>query len=377
LRIGRIRLNEVRVRAHPDSINSPETDHPLHKLPLGASKAWTLQFDEVPKTIIRLELESGTVGIGECYRGVSTELIRQIAQRLIGQDLSDLTLQNLPVPPGRAYDGFECAILDAFGRSRALPLYQLLGGKYRDEVHVAYWTGHRTTSDAVRKAKDALKQGFDCIKFKCRLDDPMFDWCEGIAQACAEKVSIVLDPNERFETPAQAEALGHRLESLRNILYFEDPIPRWDMESWRHLRSKISIPLAMHISLPYAEMGQMPQDAARAVRIGACDYFNLNGGIYAFKMLAGLADLFDMPYSHGSELDLGILEASYVHKCAAGRLATLPSDILGRLVREHDLLQQPLSIANGMARVPSGSGLGVELDEAALKHYTISSWEIH
>jgi muconate cycloisomerase len=324
-----------------------------------------------------LELESGQTGLGERYRGVPTDLIRQIALRLIGQDISELTLQNLPVPPGRGHDGFECAILDAFARNHDLPLYQLLGGKYRDEVHVAYWTGHRTTADAVRKAQDAVDKGFDCIKFKCRLDDPMVDWCEGIAAACGDALSVVLDPNERFETPARAEALAHRLAPLRNVLYFEDPIPRWDMESWRHLRAKIAIPLAMHIALPYAEMGQLPQDAARAVRLGACDYFNLNGGIYAFSMLANLADLFDMPHSHGSELDLGVLEASYVHKCAASRLATLPSDILGRLVREHDLLKEPLLIRNGMARVPSGPGLGVELDEAALAHYTLADWDVH
>jgi muconate cycloisomerase len=132
----------------------------------------------------------------------------------------------------------------------------------------------------------------------------------------------------------------------------------------------------MHISLPYLEMGQTIQDLANAARQGVCDYYNFNGGIYAFRRMALFADLFGVPCSHGSELDFGILEASYVHKLASVPNATLPSDIFGRLIREHDLLLEPLRFEQGHALVPSGSGLGVSLDEAALAHYRISHWEV-
>lgn len=374
--VKRIRLDEVIVPARPDSINSPQTDYPLHKLPVGAKRGWSMQFDQVSKVIARLELDDGVIGLGEFYRGVSTDLIREVAHSLIDTNLRDLHLQDLPVPGGRIYDGFECAIVDAVAKAHDLPFHQLLGGKRRDSVHVAYWTGHRTTPDAARKAQEAQKLGFDCIKFKCKASDPVTDWCEAIADACGPKISVVLDPNERFDTAAFVESIARRLVDAGNVLYLEDPIARWDFDGWRHLRNKISLPLAMHVSLPYVEMGQLAQDAVRAVRAEACDYFNFNGGIFAFDRLAALADLCGIPYSHASELDLGILEASYIHKACAGALATLPSDILGRLVREHDLLAEPIHIANGQATVPAGPGLGVALDPAALEAYRINHWTI-
>ena len=187
---------------------------------------------------------------------------------------------------------------------------------------------------------------------------------------------MILDPNERFELPAHAIRLARGLAEAGNILYLEDPIPRWDLESWRSMRNKIAVPVSMHISLPYLEMGQTIQDLANAVRLGVSDFFNLNGGIYAFRKMALLADIFGIPCSHGSEIDFGILEASYLHKAASVPNASLPSDVFGRLIREHDLLENPLRFEKGRALLPSGPGLGVILDEDALAHYRVSEWEV-
>lgn len=373
--VRRIVLDEVVIPARPDSINSPETDYALHKLPLGGKKGWTQQFDQVSKAIIQVHLDNGVIGLGESYRGIAKELLQAVARELIGADLRQLNPQALPIPPGRVYDGFECAVADALARSRGMPLYELLGGKYREKVRCAFWTGHRTIADAARKAREGQDLGFDCIKFKCTLTDPVVEWCQAIADSCGKGFSIILDPNERFDHAAHAERIARELEAAGNVLCLEDPIPRWNMEAWVGLRRKIHIPLAMHVSLPYAEMGQMPQDAARAARLEANDYFNFNGGIYAFRRLTSLADLFGLPYWHGSEIDLGILEASYVHKSAAACLAILPADIFGRLIREHDLLRTPLAIGGGHVDVPQGPGLGVELDFDAVAHYRRDRWE--
>jgi muconate cycloisomerase len=376
VKIRRIKLDEVCVPARPDSINSPGIDQPLHKLSQGAKRGWTQQFDAISKTIIRLELENGTVGLGETYRGIPNLLLQELASSLIGQRIDLFNLQDLPLPTGRAYDGFECALTDASAKVAGVPLYRFLGGKYRDRVPCAYWTGHRTTSDAIRKSQEAVTQGYSRITFKCNLQDPVVDWCEAIQSSCGKTISVILDPNERFELAAHTEKIAHCLARIGNVLYLEDPIPRWDMETWHHLRGKISVPLSMHISLPYLEMGQTIRDLARAVRREASDYFNFNGGIYAFVRMASLADLFGIPCSHGSEIDLGILEASYVHKAASVANARLPSDIFGRLIREHDLLQEPLRFHAGHVQVPEEPGLGVHVSEDALQHYLREHWEV-
>jgi muconate cycloisomerase len=375
MKIRRFLLDEVVVPARADSVNSPELDHPLHMLPHGGRASWTVQFDRIPKLIIRLETDSGTIGYGECYRGVQPQVVTEIARQLIGRDFDSLNLQSLPVPAGRCYHGFETAILDAVGKHSGRSLCELLGGRYRDTVYCSYWTGHRTVADAARKAVEGQTRGFDCIKFKCTSRDPVVEWCQAILDACGPTFKVILDPNQRFENVATAHRLIVQLAAVGNILCVEDPIARWDLESLSLLRLRSPLPLALHIALPYSELGyQHPSDLIRALRLHACDYFNFNGDAFSVKRLATVADLAGLPFWHGSEVDLGILEAAYVHMCAACHGATLPSDIFGELVRENDLIRTPLQFNGAYISVPQGPGLGVELDLDAIGHYRTNSW---
>ncbi len=375
VKIRRIQLDSVKVPARPDSINSPEFDKPLHMLAYGGKTEWSLQFDEIPKWIIQITLENGVVGLGESYRGLPTEQMKSFAETLMGLDLSKANLQALPLPYGRIYDGFECAIVDAYARSHEVSVSDLLGGRYRDQVYCSFWTGHRTVEDAARKAKEGQDAGYDCIKFKCSAEDPVAEWCAAVKDTCGPDFQIILDPNQRFEDVPTAFRMAQALAEVGNVRCLEDPIARWDIESLAYLRQRIDIPIALHISLPYNEMGyQHITDILRAVKLDACDYFNFNGGLYNVTKMATIAELSRKPYWHGSEVDLGILEASYLHQCAASKEALLPSDIFGRMIREHDLLKTPLHFENSYGTVPEGPGLGVELDQDALTHYGQETW---
>ncbi len=376
MKIRRLQLDAVKVPARPDSINSPEFDKPLHMLAYGGKTEWSLQFDEIPKWIIRVTLDNGVVGLGESYRGLPGDTMKSFAETLIGLDLGKVNLQALPLPYGRLYDGFECALVDAFAKTHDISVSDLLGGRYRDKVYCSYWTGHRTVADAARKAKEGQDLGYDCIKFKCSSDDPVAEWCAAVKDACGSDFQIILDPNQRFEDVPTALRMAQGLAEVGNVRCLEDPIARWDVESLAHLRKRMAIPVALHVSLPYNEMGyQHITDIVRAVKLDACDYFNFNGGIYNVKRMATVAELTRKPFWHGSEVDLGILEASYLHKSAACKEALLPADIFGRVIREHDLLETPIAFANSHAAVPSGPGLGVTLDLEALSHYCQESWQ--
>lgn len=375
MRITRIELDWVVVPGRPDSINSPEVDHALHMLPWGGKKGWSIQFDTIPKAIVQMRTDQDITGLGECCRGLSPDALKETAQGLVGADIMKLNAQDLPIPPGRLYDGFECAVLDALGKRRGAPLFELLGGAYRNRVTVGFWTGHRTTADAGRKAREGKALGYSCIKFKCSREDPVVDWARAVRDACGPDFRIIFDPNQRFDTLAAAERIACGLAEVGNVLCLEDPLPKWNMREWRLLREKTSIPLCAHVALPYPELDSFAHDTVRLLQEGANDYFNFNGGIWPVRKLMAMADTAGMPYWHGSEVDLGILEASSIHTCAAGALADLPSDIFGRMVREHDLLKQPLSIEKGSVMVPQGPGLGVELDQEALGHYRRDHWE--
>ena len=377
MRITRILLNEVLVPARPDSVNSTELDRPLHQLSYAGHRGFEIQFDQMPKTVIRVFTDRDVIGIGETYRGLTMNELADCARVLVGRDLLSLNIQDLPIPEGRIYDGFECAILDALGKALGVTLSQLLGGRFRNRVECSYWTGHRTTEDAARKAKEGAERGFTCIKFKCDLEDPVIEWCRAIREVCGPDFHVILDPNRRWSTIAQTMERAEALAEIGNLTCLEDPLPRWNFAEYQLLRAKCPVPIAIHVSLPYLEMGQLGSDVIQAIRYSSCDYFNLNGGCFPVKQLASAAELAGIPFWHGSEVDLGILEAAYVHKASASANCLLPSDIFGRLVREHDLLIRPLEFNSRFVNVPDGPGLGVEIDEAALAYYSRSEYEVN
>jgi muconate cycloisomerase len=74
-------------------------------------------------------------------------------------------------------------------------------------------------------------------------------------------------------------------------------------------------------------------------------------------------------------VDLGILDASYLHACAAAPACTLPSDIIGNFLREDDLIAEPLLCRQSAYTLPAGPGLGVALDPEALARYTLERRE--
>jgi muconate cycloisomerase len=367
-RIVRIIATEVIVPAKPGSINSPLLDRPLHKLESGGQKAWTKQFDEFPKLILQLELENGVIGLGECYRDHDWRIVENIIQTLLGQPISALKRQALPIAICREYDGFECAIWDAFARTHQLPLVDLLGGALRHEILVSAWTGHRTVDEMGDIARRFAAEGYMCWKLKCDLEDDVISWCSEIARA-APNLKVILDPNERWERPDEAKRRLRELEKIGNVLCLEDPIPHWLMDEYSDLRRFSSIPIVRHVSLPYMAHGQRVHDAIVAIQKRAVDGFNFNGGLAKFHQLAQIAAGAELPFWHGSEVDLGILEAMYIHQCAAAESCTLPSDIFGRMVRSHDLLQTPLTFHPPYVTLPDGIGLGIELDPAAVAAY--------
>ena len=67
----------------------------------------------------------------------------------------------------------------------------------------------------------------------------------------------------------------------------------------------------------------------------------------------------------------------YVHQAAAAKSCVWPSDIFGRMIRSHDLLEEPLQFSPPFVSVPKGPGLGVNLDESALEKYATNAFTIN
>lgn len=371
MKIKKISCYEVIVPAREGVIESKGINKPLHKLPVGAKSGWSLQFDQLPKLIVEINLDSGLTGWGELYRDHSWKVVADIAGDLLARDLRELTLQKLPFTFCREYDGFECAIWDAYAKAHQLRVVDLLGGPVREKIWIGAWSSHRHLSEIGDLARGFAGQGYDCIKFKTDLEDDVVGWCEAISTA-APGMQVILDPNERWNYSGEVRKRIDGLSAAGNVLCLEDPLPRWMLSEYALLRQYGPIPIVLHVSLPYILHGQRIKDAIQALQAQAVDGYNFNGGLANFQRLDHIASAAGLPCWHGSEVDLGILEAMYLHSAAAAESCIWPSDIFGRLIRSHDLLRTPLRIEPPYAYLPQGAGLGVEPDREAIDRFKVS-----
>jgi len=374
MKITRIDVTRVHVPQRTEPSDQPvETPNDGYVATLG-----------LDKHIIRLHTDEGFTGLGETWKGTPDAAVDAAARALIGRDPTRLSLLHLPLPydadvvnardrgalvavapvaHNPSIHAFEIAIADVVGQAHDVPLCQLLGGAVRDRVLVHYWSGRRPPDDLARVARHARDLGFEGIKIKCVLGDPNVERVQAIHEACGPDFRITLDPNQRFHTIDDTVELARALEGYP-IEVFEDPLPKASgFADYVSLRERIDIPVGLHL--------ERPEDVLEAIRLGAADIFNLRGTMSTVNRLGYLAEIAGIRIWRGSGLDLGILDASYAHVCAATPSCTLGSDIIGQFMREDDLIAEPLVYENGHVLVPQEPGLGVELDLDALARYTV------
>lgn len=92
----------------------------------------------VPKIIVKVHTDDGIVGLGESYRGISEESVREASTLLLGRNPLEINFQDLSMPFNLNHL-FEQAILDIVGKIFKSACYELLGGAYRKEVPASAW----------------------------------------------------------------------------------------------------------------------------------------------------------------------------------------------------------------------------------------------
>jgi muconate cycloisomerase len=349
--ITQVDLHKVVVPMKPDITADPEV-------------AETARFDEVPKMVMKIHTDSGITGIGETGRGEKWDGVERNAAFLNGKAVFDFDLTKLDLPDPAGYAAFEMALYDIVGKAVGWPVYRLLGGLAQPKVFVGYWCGRKTVEGMKRVAERAKAGNFKNIKMKAKQGDPVVGAIEMIAKV-APGVTVILDPNTRYNSLKDFMEVAEKLEKIGNMLVYEDPFDKTDFEGYRKLRSLVKTHVALHLGDTKAMI--------KGIAEQACSAFNTAGnpGMSTFVANCYIAQVEGMPVWHGSGNDMGIIDAAYTHSCAAAPNCTFPSDILGYL-REDDLVVTPIEIKDSYATVPQTPGLGVELDEEAAKKYHVA-----
>src|SRR5437764_2554755 len=239
------------------------------------------------RTIVELETDDGLVGLGEMGGGgESAELaFAGLRQYLVGHDPFQLEALRFKIcnPTASLYNNrtqlhaaIEFACLDLIGQRLDVPVYDLLGGKLRDEVPFASYlffryanpetgTGEvRTPEQLVAHASDLrAREGFTVHKLKGGVFPPDYelDCFRALASAFPDD-AVRYDPNAALSVE-ESVRFGRAIEDLRND-YLEDPT--WGLNGMRRVREAVRVPLATNNGVaPFAQIAANARDPAGEV----------------------------------------------------------------------------------------------------------------
>jgi glucarate dehydratase len=351
------------------------------------------------RAIIQLDTDAGLTGLGETYADTRhLERLGAAADAIAGLDVFSLNairaaiarvLQGDTAAVGTAgmittasavdqvFSPFEVACLDVAGQATGRPVSDLLGGAVRDAVpfsaYLFYkWAAHPGAEPdcwgealdpdgIVTQARRIIDEyGFTAIKLKGGVFAPE----EEAAAVEALRVAfpnhpLRLDPNAAW-TPETSMKVAARLSGV--LEYLEDPTP--GLDGMADVAAQAPMPLATNMCVVAFDQ-LAPAVAKDSVRVVLSDH-HYWGGLQRSRLLAGICDTFGLGLSMHSNSHLGISLAAMVHLAAATPNLTYACDTHWPWKTEDVVRPGALEFHAGSVPVPTGPGLGVELDDDSL-----------
>lgn len=262
-----------------------------------------------------------------------------------------------------ALAGLEMALWDAIGKQAGLPVYRLLGGRFRDGVHVAGYVLNASPEGAAEEAREYVRKGYGTIKVK-------LGHSQETDLAILRAVRAAIGPDVRLRADVnQAWSIGTAKRILRaaeplGLEYVEQPLVMTDLHGHRLLRQSCAVPIALD------ESAYTPNDVLNIIQAEAADVILVDphqtGGLLAAKKAAAIAEAAGIPVTLHSGGELGLSTAAYLH-LAASTPNMLPAIDLQYPLLVRDILTAPPAIEGGMGRPPEKPGLGVEIDWQAVE----------
>ncbi|HVM19989.1 MAG TPA: enolase C-terminal domain-like protein [Egibacteraceae bacterium] len=340
------------------------------------------------RTVVEVETDNGLVGLGEMGGGGQSAQLAfaGLVPYLRGHDPFDLQLlqAKLMNPTASLYNNraqlhaaVEFACIDLIGHHLGVPAYQLFGGKVRDRVPFASYLFFRypdpesgaaevRTPDQVVEHARALKQahGFTSHKLKGGVYPPDHELAcyRALADAFPDD-RLRHDPNAVW-TVADSIRFGRAIAGLRND-WLEDPT--WGLNGLRRVRDAIDVPIATNtVVVDFEQLATNVRDPAADVVLLDTTFW---GGIRPCLKAAGVAEALQTDIAVHSSGELGIQLATMLHLGAVLPNLTFAADAHYHHLTDDVIAGGKLTYADGAIAVPTGPGLGVELDRDKLRRY--------
>lgn len=339
---------------------------------------------------VRITAEDGTYGWGEAstqYKDAAVEAeILDFAKYLKGKDAFQIehiwtslhrrvTWTGGPVTMS-AISGIDLALCDLKAKSLGVPVYDLFGGKVRDEVPTyanGWMTDAVTPDDHHRLAAHAVSQGWNALKFY-PFKGPQVVTPQRIKSAVAlvaavrdavgPDIEVAIDVRGRLDMWS-AQHAAKAVEHL-NIAWFEEPI-MWDnIDSLKALSKAVSIPISTGEQL-YGRWDFRPLIESNAARIIQPDICH-SGGITELRKIAAAAETYHISVApHNSNGPISTVASLHLDMSAPN---IFKQEIFLSFLGYYDeVLTHTIERADGFASVPEGPGWGTDIDlDAVAKH---------
>jgi L-alanine-DL-glutamate epimerase-like enolase superfamily enzyme len=336
--------------------------------------------------LVRVWGEDGLVGYGEAspmHPDVTKAAVEhQLKPLLVGMDACNLegcwekmyvtTYKTRGQGTSIAISGVDIALHDLAGKALGIPVYQLLGGKYRDKVRVyaSYMSRDLSDDEYARQAAQAMEGGFSGVKIKIGdrygFDSKNIEEDESLIAAVREaigpKAELLVDANSGYSVHT-AIKVGRMLERY-GVFHYEEPIPYTDLDGLAQVAAAIDIPVAVgeqqHTRYDFKEM--LLKNAVDIVQpdVTKC------GGLQEGKKIASLADAFGRYVTtHTTTVSVGL--AAHLHYWASTPNCRYAQEFNVVASRSRTtFLKTPILPEGGYLQVPDVPGLGLDIDENAV-----------
>jgi galactonate dehydratase len=360
---------------------------------------WELHSGGSVWTFVRIYTDSGIVGTGECNSAgqfgapfMMKQIVLGMKPMLVGEDpmrigyLYEKLRRRFrysgatTAPTIFAITGIENALCDIAGKSLGVPVYQLLGGKFRDSIrlYADCHAGEMHTPEAyAEKAMEVVQEGYSAVKFDVDNVSPgkkdPFNWTvsakemthvvsliSATREAIGYDIDLAIDCHGQFDM-GSAITLAKAVEPLR-LMWLEEPVPAENVDALAQVRAATSTLICTGEN-QYTRFDFQELFEKKAVDVIMPDLAKA-GGIYEGKRIADMADTYYIPVApHNVSSPLGMVAACHI-------LASIPNFLVlefhGRGISWWEGLcdgDKPF-IRDGWMQVSDKPGMGVELNDA-------------
>jgi muconate cycloisomerase len=349
--------------------------------------------------VLKLELSNGAVGWGESQPiptwggddatryGETPATTVALIERILVPALADVDVTRFDLVHAKmdavlrgypyAKAAIDVAILDGVARGLNIPVFQLLGGRFRDKVAVAHSIGLMSEGAAALEAKQVVADGITTLKIKIGVEPERdVETVRLIREAVGETVTLRLDANQGYKNWRDAVAILKRMAPY-NVAYAEQMVMGKD--ELAEVSRRTDMPIMADESVWTA------RDVLELARRNAAQYlstyYTKPGGLWRARRLLTVAGACGMQSDINGSGEMGIGNAANVHLAAACPEITLAGTIpvtststcertkVGGRKYLDDIVSNPPEYDAGFIVVPNGPGLGISVDEDKIEKY--------